>query len=343
MDIVYSSSDIFSEVFAASLTSLFETNKDYDITVYLIEVGISEEHKQWVREIGERYGREIKMTPMISVEQLASLQLNVPEGCSISTYGRLFLPTMLPSSIDKVLYLDCDTIINGSIEGLWKTDITGCMAAMADDGHSMAYRKMLGLKNEGRYFSAGIMLINLKKWREFQIEKDFIAYIKSQGGYVPIDDQGVINAVCDGKIRMLPLKYNVYTAVMAFDYQEFLKLRSLLTFYNEEEYYLAKRDPVIIHYMTNFYLPVRPWQEGCVHPYTDAFLSSKALTEWKDEPLWKDTRSPIKKAYTAFCHAIPRKAAIWISSIVHEHFIALTHKYKRAKHIARLRKEQKPV
>lgn len=88
-----------------------------------------------------------------------------------------------------------------------------------------------------------------------------------QGGYVPIDDQGVLNAVCDGEIYRLPLKYNVYTATVAFHYQEFLRLRSLSDFYSKEGYSHATGTPVIVHYMTNFHLPVRPWQRGCAHPY----------------------------------------------------------------------------
>ena len=341
MNIVYSSSDAFSGIFAASVTSLFESNRDVrDMVVYLISEGISEDHQRRVKRIGEKYNREIKIIPMISVEQLAEVHLDVPKGWSVSTYGRLFLSTMLPESIDKVLYLDCDTITVGPIDALWQTDISGYMAAIADDGHSMAYRKMMGLTTPGRCYSTGVSLINLKKWRERQVEKAFIEYICSQRGYTPYFDQGVVNVVCDVEILTLPLKYNVYTAVVAFDYQEFLKLRSLSEFYSEGEYLAAKSKPVIIHYMANFYLPIRPWQKGCVHPYVDAFLRSKALTEWKDESLWEDERSAINKLYTVFCHSIPRGWAIWISSIIHEHIIPLTHKYKKARHIARLRNGQ---
>ena len=340
MNIVYSSSDAFSGVFAASVTSLFETNRGVrDMTVYLISDHISEEHQRRIRRIGEKYGREIKILPMISMERLAELHLDVPKGWSVSTYGRLFLSTMLPDDVDKALYLDCDTITAGPIDELWQTDISGYMAAMADDGHSMAYRRVLGLKTQDRYYSAGVMLINLKKWRERRIEKAFTEYISSQGGYTPYFDQSVINVVCDGEILLLPLRYNVYTAIMAFDYREFLKLRSLKEFYSEEEYRQAQSEPVVIHYMANFYMPVRPWQKGCVHPRADDFLRSKALTEWRDEPLWEDTRSPVQKAYTVFCHSVPRSWAIWVSSIIHEHIIALIHKYKKARHIASLRKE----
>ena len=130
MNVVYSSSDAFSGIFAASVTSLFETNQaTEDMTVYLISEGISEEHQQLIRGIGEKYNREIRIIPMISIDQLAALHLDVPEGWSVSTYGRLFLPTMLPDDIDKILYLDCDTITVGSIDELWQIDISGYKAA----------------------------------------------------------------------------------------------------------------------------------------------------------------------------------------------------------------------
>ena len=204
----------------------------------------------------------------------------------------------------------------------------------------MAYRRMSGLTKEGRYYSCGVMLINLKKWRECQVEREFSKYISSQRGYTPYFDQSVFNVVCDGKIKLLPLRYNVYTAIIAFDYREFLRLRSLKSFYSQQEYDSARENPVIIHYMGNFFMPMRPWQKNCEHPYADEFMKYRELTPWKDEPLWEDGRSAVQKLYTGFCHSIPRSWAIWISSLVHEHFIPLSHKYKKTKHILKQRRQK---
>ena len=41
--------------------------------------------------------------------------------------GRLFAPKVLPESVERALYLDCDTIVCGSIEPLYETELGECL------------------------------------------------------------------------------------------------------------------------------------------------------------------------------------------------------------------------
>lgn len=331
MNIVYCSSNKYSEVFAVSVLSLFESNKEVeDLTVYLIDNGINEVNKERIAQIANFYGRQIEFIPLLSPESLKNVNLSFPTGVDFATYGRLFLVSHLPKDINKAIYLDCDTIIQKPLVELWNTDISGYFVGMVDDGHSSAYRKPLGIPPDGTYYSAGVMLVNLKAWRENNIEKEFVGYIQSQDGYIPICDQGVANAVFDGKILRLPLKYNVYTLIYAFSYDELVNLRSIKNhYYSEEEVRSARDDPVIVHFMYNFYMPIRPWEKGSVHPYTKEYLEHRDRTAWKYSPLWEDGRSKVKKLYTSFCHSIPKPLAVSISKIIHEHFIPVMHRYKK--------------
>ena len=47
----------------------------------------------------------------------------IPRGFDISAMGRLFAPKVLPDSVRKAPYLDCDTIVNGSIRPLYETEL----------------------------------------------------------------------------------------------------------------------------------------------------------------------------------------------------------------------------
>lgn len=333
MVIVYNCDDKFSEIFAVSVVSLFENNRDIDkITVYLIGNGISEKNRGRIGEIAETYGREIIIVPMLDLKKATGKDISIPQGYDLANYGILFTASRLPQDIDKVIYVDCDTIFAGSLRELWETDISGHYAGMVNDIRGASHRKLLGIPGKGKYYNSGLLLINLKKWREEYIEQKFIDYIAEQGGYVPIVDEGVLNAVLDGKILCLPLKYNVATMMYAFSYREFLKIGRPYEYYSEEEAKEACEHPVTVHFTNNFYMPIRPWMEGCVHPYREKYIEYRSLTPWKNEPLWKDNRSKIKKAYSSFCHKLPRGIVVSMSELVRVDLVPLMHRYKKWKH-----------
>lgn len=333
MIIVYSSDERFVGIFATSVVSLFENNKDVDeVTVYLIENGISEESKAKVQQIAAAYGRTIVMLPMPDLQKLASVEMAIPDYYRIAAYGRLFVASLLPESIDRVIYVDCDTIFLNSIQKLWDMDISGCQVGMVDDTINVAYRVLLGLSKEGTYFNSGILLIDLKAWRKQDAEKAFLRFITSQGGYIPFVDEGVLNAVFDGKIFRLPLRYNVISMVFAFSHDEICRIKELRQFYTREEVDSARRDPVVVHFTHNFYMQPRPWMKNCDHPFAQEYLAYRSMTPWKDEPLWEDNRSTISKAYMAFCHMAPRRFMIWLSRIIAVDITPIIHKLKIRRH-----------
>ena len=218
MIVAYNSDERFASIFATSVLSLFESNKGEDeITVYLIEDHISDESKSRFQSIAEQYGRTIITIPMPDLAKLAGVDIAIPAYNRMATCGRLFIASCLPQNIDKVIYADCDIIFMKSLHELWETDISSYDLGMVDDGQSVGHREVLGIQKDGIYYNSGIMLVNLRRWRESQLEQKFVRYMHDQSGYVPIPDQGTLNAVCDGKILRLPLKYNVYGILFAFN------------------------------------------------------------------------------------------------------------------------------
>lgn len=339
MVVVYNSDERFAGVFAVTVLSLFENNKDADeITVYLIENGVSDESKVKFQQIADAYGRTIITLPMPDLEELVGVDVVIPGYNRIATCGRLFIASLLPESIDKVIYADCDTIFVDSADELWKINISGYAAGMVDCAQNAAFRSQLGLSGEGTYFNSGLMLVNLKYWREHNVEHAFIEFIKSQGGYIPFPDEGVINAVFDGKIKLLPLRYNAITQIYAFNYKELCRARGLKHFYSPEEVASAKASPVMVHFTSNFYLPVRPWMKGCKHPYAQKYLEYRNMTPWADTPLWDDPRTEIQKLYTNFCHAVPKAVAVESARIISLYITPAMHRYKRNKHMKQIEK-----
>lgn len=216
------------------------------------------------------------------IENLSSLlQVTVPATIALTSYARLFLPRLLPESIEKVLYLDCDTIVNRSLNKLFSYDINDYfVAGVLDTLPNNASKIMVGMNANDAYINAGVLLINLKKWRAENIQNRFLDFLLSHNGKVHHHDQGIINAVLDKKLIVGP-EFNLTSNYFSHKYS-YLKKRNT-PFYREEEIENAKLNPVIIHFTEGFL--DRPWFIGSKHPLVHIFLKYKQQSIIADVPL----------------------------------------------------------
>ena len=169
-------------------------------------------------------------------------------------------------------------------------------------------------------------------------EQRFISFIQSQGGYIPFPDEGVLNAVFDGEIFCIPLRFNAQTMIFAFPYKKMCYARGVKSFYTPEEVKNARKDPVMVHFTSNFYYPERPWIKDCRHPYAETYLAYRNLTPWRDKPLWEDVRPLIRKLYTEFCRSVPMGVAVWTAHVISLYLTPLKHRYKKRRAINMMKK-----
>ena len=93
-----------------------------------------------------------------------------------ATYYRFKIPELL-RNIDKVLYLDCDTIIMSDISELYDIDLEDNYIAAIPEPYNQLHRERLEIKGENYYCNAGVILMNLSKIRSNGIDKIFFKYI----------------------------------------------------------------------------------------------------------------------------------------------------------------------
>lgn len=105
-----------------------------------------------------------------------------------------------------------------------------------------------------------VMLIDLDKWRAEDIIPRFASCIQEHSGRVPYVDQGCINEVYRGDIVTLPLRYNVYTLLYDFTYEEAEAFQREPCTYTRKESEDAKRHPTVVHFTSSFHSR-RPWIE----------------------------------------------------------------------------------
>ena len=280
MSIVYSSDDKYVRHIYISMMSLFETQtSDSQIKVYLVDNKISEENRDRLNDLAARYSQNIEYLPFSRIEK--DLQGVAVWGNSLSAYARLFLARFLDEDI--VLYMDGDSVIQNDLSQLFKIDLTDYYFAAVQDTAGQAYRQKVGIEGKEKYINSGFTLINLKKWREDNIENRFLEFIQKYKGNVPCCDQGTLNGVCKGKILILPPKYNVMTPILTFSANEIKEFFDIPEYYSQKELDDARKNPVFIHYVGGFY--TRPWFANGNHPKMDIYRKYMEQSPWKNQYL----------------------------------------------------------
>lgn len=295
--LAYAADDNYSKYLGISMLSLFQTNRDFEnINVFILDCGIEEENKEKINSISKEFKRNVHFIDMESA--ISRLDLNMgPRKISIASYARLFLSSVIPDECNKILYLDCDTIVCGNLEGFWNTQIDDYMVAGVRDTVDKYFLKKIGLNADDYYVNAGIILINLEAWRRNNIQQRFIKFIEKFDGNVPHHDQGTINAVCNKKILFMPPAYNVTSNIYTFSKKTIEGMYKMQGFYLQEELDEAKKNPVIIHYTTG--IVGRPWEKNCTHPMKEEYTKVAELSHWKDEPILADNRSISVKMFAS--------------------------------------------
>lgn len=286
--VIYSSDDNYARHLGASVYSLLEKNRDFEkVEVFIIENNIQGENRDKLIAVTEEF-QNSQLTFISFNKWRESLRLDMPWSISVSSYARLFASDMIDSSIDRILYLDCDMIITASLKDLWKTDLSGYVAGAVQDAVSDSVKSAVGLDSTDKYFNAGMLLIDLEKWRSENIQEKIAAFLDEKGGRVIHHDQGVLNGVLKGKVRFLPLRYNLMTIHYILDMEHINKYyRNHAEFYNEDEIEAAKKKPAILHYTPSF--TCRPWVRGCSHPLKDLYWQALSNTPWKGAAAEKNT------------------------------------------------------
>ena len=318
MNVVYSSSDLFSEIAAVSIYSLLMNNKRKQIHIYVIDNGIKPVNKDKLIQLVHSFNQTIDFFPIPDIEGMVGRKINVGRW-NISTFGRCFLTSILPETVDKLMFIDADTIVRHSLEDLYDSDMNGMALLGVDDCRGGKYRENIDLPYDHNYINCGFMLVDLALWRKIDIEKQYIKFINDKNGDITYMDQGVINGVLGQKdlVGLIHPRYNCQRLFFDFPYEELIKLRKPSFHYAKNEYEEAVKDPTVVHFTTCFISGTRPWNEIDRHPFKKEFLEYKKKTPWGDILYWPDDRKKGKKFMSFVCQRLPRKAMISFISFVH--------------------------
>lgn len=185
---------------------------------------------------------------------------------------RVYLPELLPD-IDRVLYVDADTLIMSNLSELQNIDMTDCYVAAVENVFERAleaWPAQLGLPIEAGYFNSGVLLLNLNAMRFDNIHKQILDVGRTSPVRLRWPDQDALNKVIGGRRIKLHPRWNCQSSL--FYYSEAGKL-----FGNTivEE---AINNPAIVHFEGG----IKPWHYLSRHPYRQCYFEYRRNTPWPE-------------------------------------------------------------
>ena len=278
MNVLYIFDDNYADVSGVSIYSLFSTNeKEEKIVLYIVDGGISDENKTKLVSLANQFNREIHFIPFVDPDEKFGIKLDIANWCK-TNYIRLFLEDILPDSVDRLLYIDSDTLIRSSLSNLYNMELCGKPIGAAYDCYPLP-KYQLGFSEKEEYFSDGILVLDLPLLRKMKTFEDYKHFLNERKGKVAYLEQGTINYVMKNKITLFSPKYNLMTLSLVIRKCPNAYFQSGEPFYSEEEMFKAIENPTIVH-LTGHGLYTRPWQKNSNHPYAKEWQSILERTPW---------------------------------------------------------------
>lgn len=230
---------------------LANSKDDESLNFYILDGGISENKKAEILSLKSIKDCKIEFVQIEESMFEDYKKVATHKYISIATYYRLRLATLLPE-VERIIYFDCDMVVNSSLNNLFNVELgENIIAGVRDINKRM-------LQQNPSYINAGMVLFDLNKIREENIEQKFYDYTNENFETIKMGDQTIINEVLKGRIKIVEDEWNVQSS----------------NFTNRSSY---TKHPYIIHYVAKR----KPWHFGSFSVHRQLYFKYLQMTPWK--------------------------------------------------------------
>jgi lipopolysaccharide biosynthesis glycosyltransferase len=286
---------------AVCLTSLLVNNVDifFDIVVVARSRDRTDEEK--LRRSLAPFARHSLTLRQFDLPEERLLPLNPRAHYTLDNWSRLWVGDFFGADVDRVLYLDSDIVIVGSVAPLWNTDLEGALLGAVDIPGSRRGIENHGMRAEDGYFNSGVLLIDLAQWRRSCALETVLDYVSANPDRLPDLDQDALNGCFHARRKRLEHKWN---AIWPF-FREPLALPL-----PRAEIEAVRREARIIHF--NGWS--KPWSYLSPHPRKGEYEKYLRMTEWRDfVPPDRTMKNRLRKGASA---ALPARAKRLLRSFI---------------------------
>jgi lipopolysaccharide biosynthesis glycosyltransferase len=206
----------------------------------------------------------------VEAGKLEELPLPANTWLSKATFARIFLADILPVEVERVIYLDSDTLVLSDLSDLYYLDVGSCPLAACiapqckrvEDSRSRDALIECGLSGELPYFNAGVLLLNLNQWREMALVEKITNLVKEKGAILMFADQDALNITFSRSVEWFELDPHWNVATSSFSSEDSLAMSQT-------------SQPWIIHYTGP-----KPDDRYCQHPLAGHFYRVVKASNW---------------------------------------------------------------
>lgn len=276
--IVFAADDRYAQHAAVAMASaLLRTAAPERLHFFVLDDGVTAEKREKMEKtVAALGGNRLTFLPIAGE---AFDGFHVSAQLSRTAYVRLAAAALLPATVARVLYLDCDLLFFDDAAGLWETDMGGRpLAAVPDCGIMTSARRRrekaacIGLSPDAPYFNSGVLLLDLAAWRRGDYTRRLLALAKEHA--YPHHDQDVLNAFFRDNWQSLPLRWNVIPPIW------FMFLKVAVSAWRREAA-AARAHPAILHYAGSY----KPWEYPRYAAFNGAYYDALAKTAFADAPM----------------------------------------------------------
>lgn len=264
-----------------AMISVCENNKNEDIEFHIVFTSSTSSNESLnitiepLKAIAEKYGSSFHCY-LLAEKELESFKCSGAGYISTTAFARMYLPELLDVSIKKVIYMDCDTIVDGSLREMWDTELApdSPFGAVVDVHANSAIRHYpLNLDIKYTYINSGVLLFNLDCWRRKNLLIQVRQCALEHSDSFSMLDQDVLNYLFHDTLTLLSVKFNFQTL---FYFESSLYWMVPYVYFDEINDCKSKDQAIIIHYVT----PNKPWKdEWC--PLREKWMKYLEMSQWK--------------------------------------------------------------
>lgn len=294
--ITASSDDNYVRHLGVVLQSLLaNTSIPNKIQIHLIEDNVSDDNLNKLSQCVSKFGAHLNI---ISSDK--SRYANLPTlRYGISAYQRISLGDYLPSSVNKVIYLDCDILVLDDIKNLWEMSLEKKPLGAIENLSPKAC-KSLGFSRQ-EYFNSGVLVADLQQWREDNLYDKAVDFIQQNASKLQFIDQCTLNYLFKNKWQKLPLIWNQQADIYGV-----LKKYNEGCGYQPSEIKYAINKPSLVHFIGK----QKPWMLDCFHPFKKYYWYYLEKTPWKGSKFIDDSLMNRAINYLSFRKIIKQQRRI---------------------------------
>lgn len=333
LQVLYQSDNNYAVYMGVSICSLLENNKSADdIAIYVIDDGIKKDNKEKILEMVNSYGRRLYFvsgekvlddTRIVKAFSYSGMRKNT------HSYLKMFFDILIPDISGKLVYIDCDTAVTGSLSELLDLDMKENAIGMVLDSLVTRSRKTVGLGEKDKYYNSGVILIDIARWKELQCSNRILHHIESIRTYGTVD-QDVLNVELKDYILTLPIKYNLQPVHLDYSYDLYSEVfRHKEEYYSKQDVETALDSPAIVHYLR--YIGESPWNENNVHPGTKYYDYYLSISPWKGAVKKNTDKGGLFRVEKWMYLNMPKGFFLLIFHIIHEQMIIKSNKVTKIK------------